>query len=249
MDTGTAGSLVITGSQDLRLGGRNNIVNAVNGALVEAAGLYTAKPLAWHRQVAVLQPSTHRPRDGQPVHRSGPTSSTWARPTPRAFCRTVTVTGGSGQRHVALFDAIRAGDSLNGGDGTDTLILNGTNNVAGANGSIASVAQSIEVVTMLSDGIAMAADFDFLPDVTGVVVRNVGNAAGVNTADAAVNFSLTDLTVAQAAGITVQHSTTGNNQIANTTIEAAVKANTASDTLGVTIAEGTNVDPRFQLHR
>lgn len=245
MDTGTAGALVITGSQDLRLGGRANVVNAVNAALVEAAGLYTAGTGVAQAggRIAAIDASALTGNlsivldnilDVGKADTSG-------------VLQNVTVTGGSGNDTFALFDAIQAADSLNGGAGTDTLILNGTNNAAGANGSIASVAQSIEVVSMLSDGIAMAADFDFLPDVTGVVVRNVGNAAGTNTADAAVSFSLTDLTVAQAAGITVQHSTTSNNQIANTTIEAAVKANTAADTLGVTIAEGTNVDPRFNF--
>lgn len=245
MDTGTAGALVITGSQDLRLGGRANIVNNVNAALVEAAGLYTAGTGVAQAggRIAAIDASALTGNlsivldnilDVGKADTSG-------------VLQNVTVTGGSGNDTFALFDAIQAADSLNGGAGTDTLILNGTNNAVGANGSIASVAQSIETVSMLSDGIAMAADFDFLPDVTGVVVRNVGNFAGVNVADAAVSFSLTDLTVAQAAGITVQHSTTGNNQIANTTIEAAVKANTAADTLGVTIAEGTNVDPRFNF--
>jgi hypothetical protein len=246
MDTGSAGALVITGSQDLRLGARANVVNAVNGALVEAAGLYTAGTGVAQAggRIASIDASALTGNlsivldnilDVGKADTSG-------------VLQNVTVTGGSGDDTFALFDAIQAGDSLNGGDGTDTLIINGTNNVVvGANGSIASVAQSIETVSMLSDGIAMAADFDFLPDVTGVVVRNVGNALGVNFADAAVSFSLTDLTVAQAAGITVQHSTTGNNQIANTTIEAAIKANTAADTLGVTIDEGTNVDPRFNF--
>jgi len=42
MDTGTAGSVVITGDQNLTLGARTNVVNAANAALVEAAGIWTA---------------------------------------------------------------------------------------------------------------------------------------------------------------------------------------------------------------
>lgn len=107
---------------------------------------------------------------------------------------------------------------------------------------------------MLADGSTapaqIALDYDFLPNATSMNVRNISAiypAVPINFPEAPVNFLLTDMTAAQAAAISVQHSTTGNNQVGNTKIEAAVKVNTATDLLGIAITEGTNVDPRFNF--
>jgi len=244
MDTGTAGSVVITGDQNLTLGARTNVVNAANAALVEAAGIWTAGTgigQAGGRLASIdasgLNGNLTLVLDNiLDVGKAGTSG----------VVQNVTVTGGSGDDTFVLYDAIQAGDSVNGGDGADTLLFY-------AGSSIASTAGSIEGANFLVDGSTAAAvgqpnaDFDFLPDVTSTTVRNISNAAGINVAEAPITVTLRDMTAAQAAGITVQHATTGNNQIANTTVEAAVKANTAADTLGVTIAEGTNVDPRFNF--
>lgn len=248
-DTGVTGTVTLkndTGSTaSLRVGAQGNIVNAGNAALIEVAGLATAATglqgtggrLATYDGSGMAGALTLVLDNVFDIGQAGTSGAV----------QNVTVKGGAGADVFHVFDAIQAGDKLEGGAASDTLVLNATDNVAGANGSIASVASSIEALRMLSDGVAMTADFDNLPDVTGVEVRNVGNAGGVNAASAAVVFTLDDLTTAQAAAITVTHSTTGNTAIADTTVAAELKTNTASDTLGIIIGEGTNIDQNFNF--
>jgi len=249
MDTGTAGGLTITGNSDLSLGNVQNVVNAANNALVEAAGVHVPGSGVAQAggRIAAIDASAFTGNltlvldnilDVGKAETSG-------------VVQNVTVTGGSGNDTFALYDAVQAGDSINGGNGDDTLIFY-------SGSSLASVATSVEASQMLGDGSTgnLALDYDFLPNATGMTLRNISAVFPVfpvppppptNNAEAAVTFTLTDLTPAQAAAITVRHATTGNNQIANTVAEVAVKANTASDLLGVTIAEGFNTDPRFNF--
>lgn len=251
MDTGTAGVLTIEGSGNLRIGGRGNIVNNPNNALVEAANVYfagTGIAQAGGR-IATIDASGYEGNltlvldNILDVGKAGTSG----------VQQDVTVTGGAGNDTFVLFDAIQAADSINGGAGEDTLLFyNGS--------SIASNATGIENATMqldaYDDGLAAAVavqsavDFDFLPDATGMHVRNISNdATGVdeNAAGGTATFTMYDLTAAQAAAIGIQHSTTLNGAIGDTVIEAAIKANTANDTVGITITDGTNVDPRFNF--
>ncbi|CDW72499.1 UNKNOWN [Stylonychia lemnae] len=100
---------------------------------------------------------------------------------------------------------------------------------------------------------ASVVDFTKLPDVTGVAVRNVSNtnvAAPANSAPVVGTsvFTLNNLNVAQAAAITISHSDTFSNGIDKSTINANLAVATgASDTVAVKIAEGLNVDPRFNF--
>ncbi|RIX44180.1 MAG: hypothetical protein D3M94_15895 [Rhodocyclales bacterium GT-UBC] len=245
MDTGTAGKLTITGSANLTLGAQTNVVNATNNALVEAAGVWTAGTGIAQAggRISTIDASAFTGNltlvldnilDVGKAETSGVNQD-------------VTVTGGSGNDTFVLYDAVQAGDTINGGAGTDTLLFY-------SGSSLASVAQNIENATMLADGSTgnISLDFDFLPNATGMTVRNISavypvGGTATNNAEAATTFTLLDMTAAQAAAITIQHATTGNGQVGNNVIVAAVKANTASDTVGVTIAEGTNVDPRFNF--
>ena len=241
MDTGTDGKLTITGTANLTLGTRGNVVNAVNANLVEAAGVWTAATGVTQAggRIATIDASGLKGNlnlvldnilDVGKADTSG-------------VQQNVTVTGGAGNDTFVLFDAIQAGDTLNGGDGTDLLQFY-------SGSSIANTAAKFESVNFFADGSTGnigPIDFDFLPDVTASTVRNISAAAGVNAAEAPITVTLLDLSAAQATGISVLHATTGNNQIQNTIVEVAVKANTASDTIGVTIAEGTNTDPRFNF--
>jgi len=172
----------------------------------------------------------------------------------------VSVIGGAGDDTFVLYDIVQTGDSIDGGSaGNDTLLFY-------SGSALNSLASGIDNASMFADGsIAdnsgnlgrISADFDNLPDVTSVTVRNISSDVDVagfggdgvleNAADGPVNFFLTDLTDTQATGITVLHSTTLNNQIQNTTINAAVKNDTADNTLGVTLNDGTNTDPRFNF--
>lgn len=242
MDTGTAGAVTISGTGNLTLGTRANIVNNTNPALVEAAGVWAANTgiaQAGGRLASIdasaftgnLNIVLDNVLDVGKADTSGVNQD-------------VTVTGGAGNDTFVLFDAVQAGDSINGGAGTDTLQL-----YSGA--SLASVASSFEQANMQADGSTAAGiislDFDFLPNAAGMTVRNISNNGATNVADPATTFTMYDMTAAQAAAITAQHATTFNNSIDETIVEAAVKTNTAADTLGVTIAEGTNVEARFNF--
>lgn len=239
MDTGTAGKLVVTGAADLTLGARTNVVNAANAALAEASGLWTAASgLAQPggRLVAVdasaMTGKLNMVIDNLLDIGKADTSG---------VLQNVAITGGKGDDTFALFDTVQNGDTINGGDGNDTLVM-------GATAALAGTVSKVENLQFLINGGAASADYKFLPDVTATTVRNVGNAAGTNNPLAGpVTATLTGMNAAQAAGITVQHSTTGNNAITDTTLVTAVGTNTASDTVGVTIAEGLNVDPRFNF--
>lgn len=258
MDTGTAGVLTITGDTDLMLGGVADAVNTVNNALTEVENLHvvgTGVQLAGSR-IATIDASALAGNftivldNILDVGKAGTSG----------VDQDVSVIGGAGDDTFVLYDIVQTGDSIDGGSaGNDTLLFY-------SGSALNSLASGIDNASMFADGsIAdnsgnlgrISADFDNLPDVTSVTVRNISSDVDVagfggdgvleNAADGPVNFFLTDLTDTQATGITVLHSTTLNNQIQNTTINAAVKNDTADNTLGVTLNDGTNTDPRFNF--
>jgi hypothetical protein len=250
MDTGTAGVLTITGDTDLMLGGVADAVNIANNALIEVEDLHvagTGVQLAGSR-IATIDASALAGNftivldNILDVGKAGTSG----------VDQDVSVTGGAGDDTFVLYDAVQSGDSIDGGSGgNDTLLFY-------SGSSLDSVAANIDNASMFGDGSIgdLEADFDNLPDVTSVTLRNISSDVDVagfgdgvleNAADGPVNFTLTNLTETQAAGITVLHSTTLNNQIQNTIINAAVASDTADDTLGITLNDGTNTDPRFNF--
>ncbi|MFZ6659174.1 hypothetical protein ACO0LH_28475, partial [Undibacterium sp. TJN19] len=160
----------------------------------------------------------------------------------------VSIIGGKGNDTFILADTIEAGDSLTGGDGNDTLIVVNGGNIT----ATSSVVTKVEAVQVLLNNAAQSVDFSKLPDVTGVLVRNVSNTFVAAPADSAPvagtsTFNLNKLTVGQAAAITIQHSDTGSNGITQNIINARLATDTANDTVALTIAEGLNTDPRFNV--
>ncbi len=255
MDTGTAGVLTITGDTDLTLGATANAVNIANNALVEVENLHvagTGVQLAGSR-IATIDASA---LEGNftivldnilDVGKAGTSGVN----------QDVTVTGGMGDDTFVLYDIVQADDAIDGGaGGNDTLLFY-------SGSALNSMAANIDNASMFGDGSIgnLAADFDNLPDVTSVTVRNIStdvdkgfNGAGAdnptvleNEADPAVTFTLTNLTDEQATGITVHHATTANNQIQNTIVTAAVATEGSDNTLGITLSDGTNTDPRFNF--
>lgn len=249
-DTDTDGVVTITGTGSLLLGGIGNVVNNVNNNLIEAAGVYTAGTgiaQAGGRLASIdasgLDGNLTIVLDN--ILDVGKADTSGVK-------QNVTVTGGKGDDTFVLYDVVEAGDKLDGGaSGKDTLLFY-------SGSALNSVAENIDVTSMLINANSVAnstitLDYDFVPDALNMSLRNIGNTGlpapfvNVNTPQLPATFKLYDMSAAQALGISVLHSTTGNGQIANTTVEAALKANTAADTLGVTISEGTNVDPRFNF--
>ena len=250
MDTGSAGTVTLTGEGNVQLGGSNNMVNTGNNALLEAVNVYTV--------------GTGIAQAGGRISSIDASALTGnltivldnildvGKAETSGVLQDVTVTGGAGDDTFVLYDVVQAGDKIIGGEGTDTLLFY-------SGSGLNSVAESIEVAALLGDGSIgnIAVDFSNLASVTDIQLRNISSDVDVanfggdgvleDAADAPVTFTLTKLNAAQAAGITLSHSTTGNGDIADNVIQAALATNTASDTLGVKIAEGLNVDPRFNF--
>ncbi|MFZ6761039.1 beta strand repeat-containing protein, partial [Undibacterium sp. Ji50W] len=246
MDTGTAGKVIITGNTNLNLGSTTNVVSSVGtiesvnyqGGILQAAGrLSTVDASAFTGNLTI---------------NLGNGIFTTAAADTSGSVQNVSIIGGKGADVFILADTIEAGDSLTGGDGNDTLIIvNGGNVTAGATGS--SIITKVEAVQVLLNNATSTVDFSKLPDVTGVLVRNVSNTNLLAPLDSAPVtgtdlFNLNKLTVAQGTAITVQHSDTGSNGITQTIINARLATDTGTnDTIGVTINDGKNLDPRFNF--
>ncbi|MFZ6876569.1 hypothetical protein ACO0LF_31415, partial [Undibacterium sp. Di27W] len=245
MDTGTAGVVKITGDKDLTLAQVQNVVNPAVGT-IESVN-YAGGILQAAGRLSAIDASAFK---GNLTLNLGNGIFTTGKADTSGQLQNVTVTGGSGNDTFYLADTIQSGDSLTGGDGNDTLIIvNGGNITAGATGS--SIVTKVEQVQVLLNNASSSVDFAKLPDVTGVLVRNVSNTAGVpnNTPTAGTDvFTLNNLTAVQAAAITIKHGDTNSNAIGQATISANLATDSgASDTVAVTISDGLNTDPRFNF--
>ncbi|MES2039529.1 MAG: hypothetical protein V4495_17000, partial [Pseudomonadota bacterium] len=242
-NTTTAGRIVITGNKDITIASSSMVVN--QGSMVESVNYQGGIAQAGGR-LASLDASAFT---GNLTINLGNGIFSTVKANSANVPQDVSIIGGKGHDTFILADTIEAGDSLTGGDGTDTLIVvNGGNLTA-----VSSILTKVEALQVLLNNAASVVDFTKLPDVTGVLVRNVSNtnvAAPANSAPVAGTdvFTLNNLNVAQAAAITIRHSDTGSNGIAQSTINANLAVATGtSDTVAVTIAEGLNVDPRFNF--
>jgi hypothetical protein len=251
MDTGTAGKVTITGDKNLTLAAVTNIINAANntvesqnyaGGILQVGGRLSSIDASALTGTLTLNIAAGTFTTGK-ADTSGQTQD-------------VSILGGAGDDTFYLGDTIQAGDSLNGGGGTDNLIVVNGGNIL----SSSSIVGKVEKLSVFLNGAApapgaqtLAIDFDKLPDVTNVLVRNISNnsaqAIPANTPAAGTDtFTLNNLTAGQATGISIQHSNTGSNGITQSIINANLKvASGTNDTVAVTISEGLNTDPRFNF--
>lgn len=162
----------------------------------------------------------------------------------------LTVKTGTGADTVRVTDdTIGTNDSIDTGTGTDTLILQstaGTNFTPATTG--AALVKGVEAlqVTRIADTVANAAILTVdLARIEGDQTIRVANLGDAVDAGSNAQFRLNNLSAAEATGITVIHSSTGNNGILDNTIRADVDAGVT--TVGVTIAEGVNANPRFNF--
>lgn len=162
----------------------------------------------------------------------------------------LTVKTGTGADTVRVTDdTIGTNDSIDTGTGTDTLVLQstaGTNFTPATTG--AALVKGVEAlqVTRIADTIANGAVLTVdLARIEGDQTIRVANLGDAGDTGSNAEFRLNNLSAAEATGITVIHSSTGNNGILNNTIRADVDAGVT--TVGVTIAEGVNANPRFNF--
>jgi hypothetical protein len=158
-------------------------------------------------------------------------------------------------------------DNIDGGEGNNTLVLLGSSQINAAGTALAPVAnvtniQALEVRSGHDDEALVAADVisvnaDAFDKLASIYVRNEGQNDTVgavtdgvfNSVAEGMTVNLTNLTSAQANGITIAHGTTGNSTIANNVLNVGLKVATgAADTATVTIVDGINVDPVFNAN-
>ena len=162
---------------------------------------------------------------------------------------------GSGNDTINGTDAMlgSSNDVFDMGAGTDTVALSNaattifTNSAAGA---VTGQFNNVEAVTMTRNGTSAAATnltvdmSKFTGDQTISLVDKDTIAGGLTT------FTLNKLSAVEAGQITIVHSgataqSAVNDGLANNLVVANMATDTASDTVGLTIATGTNADPRF----
>ena len=155
--------------------------------------------------------------------------------------------GGAGDdifRLLAKFDS--AGDSVDGGAGSNTLVVFDT-----VDSGTATNIQHLEVRNQEDTTGGPAAsmitiDTSLIGGLTDILVRNEAIFNGAPFAHTST-VVLNKLTAAQATAITVLHSTTGSNGLDDNIVTANLATDTANDTVGLTIDDGVNSDPRFNL--
>jgi hypothetical protein len=239
MDTGTAGTIKITGKQNLTVGGTSKVVNTAtnavesvnyNGGITQAAG-----------RLATIDASNF---EGNLTLNLGTNFFTAGKAETSGVSQNLTVTGGKGNDTFILADAVEAGDSLTGGSGIDTLIQGAGSFISAASSAVTGIEK---VQAFVSAGTATI-DFAKLIDANDISVRNVSNtniAAPANSVPqaATATYNLQNLSAAQAQAVTILHSNTGSNAITQNILNTTTK----STLLGLTIAEGVNTDGRFNV--
>ncbi|MBR7748510.1 hypothetical protein, partial [Undibacterium baiyunense] len=143
MDTGTAGKVVITGDKNLNLSSATTINSATVTTNIEATNFSGGISGANGRLTAIDASAF----TGNLTLNIGNGTFTTGKADTSGVVQNVTITGGKGNDTFYLADTIQAGDSLTGGDGTDTLtIVNGGNITSGATGS--SIVTKVEALNV-----------------------------------------------------------------------------------------------------
>ncbi len=256
MDTGVDGKIIVTGDSNLTLGRANGVMSAIGsnnaeaqvfgGGIVGPQGRLDAVDASQLEGALTLAVGNAAAAFGNVL--DGSEILTTGKADTSGQVQDVTITGTVNDDTFYLQDRLEAGDVLAGGEGTDTVVVYENGNVG--------VMSSIENVSVQINGDALDIinlDFDQIAGATNIAVRNItyGTTAGFNNVagDDAQNqlVNLYDLTAAQAGALGIAHSTTANNGIADTTLNATLKTNTATDIMTVSINEGVNLDPRFNF--
>lgn len=185
------------------------------------------------------------------------------------------VTGGKGNDTFILTAGANIGgtvgntDIIDGGEGANTMIMVGNTTIAAAATANVRNIQALDIrsghdLSPVADTVTVnAAAFDKLATIK---VRNEGQEFGSIVAGAFVadptgavaggfwqsvsegmTVNLNNLTAAQATGITVAHGTTGNSTIANNIVGLTFAAAGTANASQVTIVDGINADPVFNL--
>ncbi|WJJ94739.1 beta strand repeat-containing protein [Neopusillimonas aromaticivorans] len=158
-----------------------------------------------------------------------------------------TYTGAQGDDVVILTGGMNAGDTIDGGEGDNTVVV-----TANAAAGTLSNFQNLFVKGQGVGATAITVDTATLADLETVVIRNEGQDDTVTPANptgqwiaAAQNLTTTLNNVSEtvAQDIILQHGNSGNNGIAANVVNVNTVA--AATSVGITLVDGVNVDPRF----
>lgn len=167
-----------------------------------------------------------------------------------------TFIAGKGDDTVILQDQVGKTDSFDGREGADTLRFESNSNGAFtvlADNATAQV-KGFETVqlfnTKAADKAAAAAVFTYNSDQTdgdqAIELKNANDGAGINT-----TYNLNNLSANEAKAITITHSGTktvaASNALADNVVNVALKADSTSDTVQLTLQDGVNSDQRFNV--
>jgi hypothetical protein len=235
MDTGTAGSIDIIGDTDLTLANSANIVNAASG-LAEAES-YAGGITGNYGRLAEVDASG---LDAALTMTIGAGMLSTGKADTSGVNQDVTITGTASDDTFYLYDTVQAGDTVEGGDGVDTVVVY-------TGGVTTGILANIETTDIQLVG-NVVMDYAQIAQADSINVRNIDNTAGVSADNGDWTATLNNLTAVQGEGISVQHATTTNNDINDTTVKANLASSTGgSDTVAVEIVEGRNADPRFNF--
>jgi hypothetical protein len=163
----------------------------------------------------------------------------------------LSVTGGTGNDTIRLVGStVATNDKIDGGTGTNTLVITGGTTIAAAPAANVVNVQALEVrAGQLGGPDTVSVDANAFNALATIFVRDEGVGAGpTNTSSSEVmTVKLNNLTDAQANAITVAHGTTGNSTINNNTVNVAFKTASTANTAGVTLVDGINTDPVFNM--
>lgn len=235
MDTGSEGSITITGDQNLTLANNTQINGAVSGQ--REATLFNNGIAGNFGRLATIDASA---LEGALTLNIAAGMLSSGKADTSGVNQDVTITGSAQGDTFYLNDAVQAGDTIDGGEGEDNLVVY-TGGVT--TGTVTGV-ENVDV--QLTGNVTM--DMAQLADATAINVRNIDNVAGTSADTGNWTATLNNLTADQAAGLTVQHSTTQNNALGDTTVVANLADDTgADDSVAVEIQEGVNTDARFNF--
>lgn len=262
MDTGTNGNLTITGDQALTLASRASILLAPGSSLVEGS-VYTGGVTGNQGRLASINASALTASLGLNI---APGLLTTGKAGTSGQPQDVTITGTKFNDTFYLNDTVQTnsdrstGDKIIGGEGDDTLVVftGGVGETSIKDGITYAVPgpKLVTEVEKLDIQLLGNAFVDFLriPDANLVSVRNIDSSpiAGSNNRVAADNGNwqafLADLSAEQGKALNIQHSTTTNNSIVDTTVFAHLLSSLGTnDLVGISINEGVNSDPRFNF--
>jgi hypothetical protein len=168
------------------------------------------------------------------------------------------ITGGSGDDKFVLTNGANVGgtdantDVIDGGEGTDTLTINGTATVAAADEANLRSIDNVEVRSGHDDdNVADAIDLDFDAfdaNVADVFVRNEGHDTDDESEAEDMTVNLNDMSETEADNIRIGHSNTTNSGISNNDVNVTFKTDAADNSAAVTIVDDFgNQDPVFNF--